>query len=101
MINKPVKNVDGKIVGFINNNQMLCKKVVKSKHFMRVLNGWGLDKAIIDAGGFDEVRILDTENNVCYSSKREDWIMHGIKKDFGHGEQLILPVKWHKLTYRN
>lgn len=94
----PVHNISGKVVGHIKDG-VLMKRVYKSKHFMRVLNGYGMDKAIF-AHDFDEVKILDKESDILYVSRREDWEEHGIRKNFGHGEQIILPLRWHEVRSR-
>lgn len=96
---KDVRNVDGKVVGQIKDG-VLMKRVFKKKHFMRVLNGWGLDLKILYEEGFDIVKILDKDEDICYVSKKEDWLNHGIKKNFGYGEQIILPVRWHEIKHR-
>lgn len=98
-LSQDVRNVDGKIVGFIKGG-VLHKKVFKKKHFMRNLNGWGWDKKIIDDGGFDEVKILDKDDDVLYVSRRDDWIKHGIHKNFGYGDQIILPLRHHEIRHR-
>lgn len=67
---------------------------------MKILNGWGWDKKIIDDGGFTEVRILDKDEDVMYISTRDKWLTHGIVKNFGHGEQIILPLRHHEVRNR-
>ena len=97
---KVIRNVDGKEIGFIADNGSLCKKVKRSRHFMRELNGWGYDTRIIEGEEFDEVKILDIETDTVYVSKKEDWLNHGIRKNFGYGDQIILPLKWHEVRDR-
>lgn len=93
-----VRNVDGKVVGNIVDG-VLQKKVRRSKHFMRVLNGWGMDTDIFKHD-FNEVKILDTENETLYVSKRDDWLTHGIRKNFGYGHQIILPLRFHEVRHK-
>lgn len=94
-----VRNVDGKVIGFIKDG-VLCKRVFKKKHFMKVLNGWGLDKKIFNDHDFKEVKILDKDDDVMYVSQRSDWLEHGIRKNFGYGEQIILPLRHHEMRHR-
>lgn len=94
-----VRNIDGKVVGFIQNG-VLCKKVFKKKHFMRVLNGWGWDKHIIEGNEFIEVKILDKDDDIMYISQKSDWLTHGIRKNFGYGDQIILPLRHHEIRHR-
>lgn len=96
---KDVRNVDGKVVGFILDGA-LCKKVFKKKHFMRVLNGWGFDKKIIEENEFAEVKILDKDEDIMYVSQKDDWLTHGIRKNFGYGDQIILPLRHHEMRHR-
>lgn len=93
-----IRNNTGQVVGNIING-VFYKRVFRSKHFMRILNGWGTDKDIFDRN-FKEVKIMDKENDIVYVSKKEDWIHHGIRKNFGYGEQIILPLKWHEVRHR-
>lgn len=93
---KPVKNNQGKEVGFISDGTVLCKKVQKSKHFMKIYGAWAWDKQIFDEE-FRDVKIWDTESDTMYISTKEDWLLHGIEKDFGHGMQIFLPVEFHEV----
>ena len=96
MPSSDVRNVDGKVVGQIIGDA-LCKRVFRKKHFMKVLNGWGMDTKIFQEHQFKIVKILDKDDNLGYVSKREDWLEHGITKNFGYGEQIILPLRWHEV----
>jgi hypothetical protein len=96
---KDVRNIDGKIVGHITD-RILRKKVKASKHLMKVLNGYGWDTRILEED-FDEVQILDTENEIMYVSRKEDWLTHGIRKNFNHGDQIILPLRHHEARHKN
>lgn len=87
---KEVFNNAGKVVGFILNGA-LCKKVKRSKHYHRILNSWGVDKSIL-AEDFEIVKILETESDQLYVAPKSLWLEKGIRKNFGYGEQVFLPL---------
>lgn len=85
-----IRNTQGKVIGNLENG-VLSKRVLKSKHFHRVLNSWGMDERIF-TNDFDSVRIYDKENKVTYVAPKSLWLTKGIKKNFGYGQQIFLPI---------
>lgn len=96
---KDLRNARGQIIGFISEG-VLCKKVKGSIHKMRIIDGYAMDKRILDNEDFTEVRILDTETDTIYASTKERWLEHGVQKNFGHGDQIILPMKYCEVISR-
>lgn len=68
---------------------------------MKVIDGYAMDKRIIDEEDFTEVKILDTETDTMYVSSKEVWQEHGVLKNFGHGDQIILPMKYCEIISKN
>lgn len=68
---------------------------------MRKIPGWAFDKQIIEENDFDRVLILDKDENLMYVSQKEDWLTHGVHKNFGYGDQIILPLKYHEVKNVN
>jgi hypothetical protein len=89
------------LVGNIVGNTIY--RNVDSRHFMRILDGYGMQEP-----AFQEL----IENNVKWVVERvdptgdmwrssiSDWIEHGKVMDYGHGKQRFLSMKymkkWHK-----
>ena len=85
-------NIKGKVIGKIFKRDLLG-----SKHRMRVIPGWGIDVAIITeliSKSVQTVEITDMETKTKYTTRLCDFLLHGVLKDFGYGEQRILPDKW-------
>lgn len=70
------------------------KEVKKSKHLMRNMNGYGLDKSIVEAlslEGCKEIRILDTDSQVVHSVAFATFKEKGVSIDYV-GLQVCLPL---------
>lgn len=69
------------------------KVVSKKRHFMRVLNSWGIDKRALDELGDDvEIQILAKDEKIIYTATAKQFREDGIQKNYGHGEQIFLRV---------
>ena len=93
--NIPFRNPGGKIIGRISENAF-CRKVKKSQHLFRKWNAWGIDKAVVESLVRDEIpRILihDKEEKIDYEVSVKDFAEKGIEGEFGHGEQIFLPLE--------
>lgn len=67
-----------------------------SKHLLRILDAWGIDKKILDQLKKDdclEVRILDHDDMIVYRAPISVFDEHGVEKNFV-GRQVFLPRKW-------
>lgn len=85
-------NIKGKVIG-----KIFRRDLMGSKHRMRIIPGWGMDVTIIaelESRGVEAVEVLDTETKTLYLTKLANFANHGVLKDFGYGEQRILPDKW-------
>lgn len=96
---KDLRNNKGQMIGFILEG-VLCKKVKGSIHKMKIIDGYAIDKRILEDEVFTEVKILDTETDTMYVSSKEAWQEHGVLKNFGHGDQIILPMKYCEIRNR-
>lgn len=70
---------------------------VESKHFMRLLQGYGIQEVafqeFIEKGGkYIIEKVLPT--NDMWKSKKEDWLAHGKVMDYGWGKQRFLSLKY-------
>lgn len=87
------KNNRGKIAGKLEGG-VFYKTVKRSKHFMRMYNGWGIDDSIVvqlEKEGCEQVEIYDSEDRVYYSVPFAIFKSNGIKGNFDT-PQTFLPV---------
>jgi len=95
------KNKENKTVGEIRGKEYRSLRV-GSKHKMRIYGGsWGIDKSILDSlvsKKCESIRIADSETKEIFSVTVEKFAEKGIKADYGHGEQVFLPVKYFEVT---
>jgi len=82
------------LVGELHEDKSFHKEV-KSSHFMRVCQGYGIQENVIEKlveVGVEKV-ILHTSDGGKLSSKLSDWLEPDIRvMDFGAGKQRFLPV---------
>lgn len=70
---------------------------VSDKHFMRVVNGYGiqeisLEKAI--AMGVKKIVLNVINTQMSWEASVDDWLKHGKVKDYGNGKQRFLSMKY-------
>jgi hypothetical protein len=90
------KNQLGRMIGKTSDG-IFSKKVKKSKHLLRKWDAWGIDKALLDTlvkEGIQDIVIRETEENINYSISVKDFAEKGIQADFGHSEQIFLPIAY-------
>ena len=91
MIIKYKDKVIGKLV-----DGVFTKNVKRSRHFMKIFNGWGIQSSVFD--GIElrckEIVINDTESNLIYKTNIKTYRERGILKDMGHGMQIFLDEKY-------
>lgn len=86
---KAYHNSRGNRIGVLHDDGVFRKVVVKEKHWFKKLNGWGIDKAVLDdLPKGTQIRIKD-DKGVIWSTDRETFLT-GITVDFDHGEQIVL-----------
>ncbi|MEW6770083.1 MAG: hypothetical protein AB1330_01640 [Bacillota bacterium] len=99
-IEKVVLSIDGaeKTVGFIDHEQRcFTSSRQRSKHFHRKLNAWGVDADVLlqlGVRGVKDICIYDAENGLMYRTGLATFLERGIVRDFGHGSQRFLPLKY-------
>ena len=74
-------------------------KKVESKHFMRVIGGYGLQYdafACFEEEGIETIEVLESHTKNIWVSKRQDWFEHGKIADYGRGKQIFLSLKFMK-----
>lgn len=72
-------------------------KTVESKHFMRVVGGYGFQYdafACFEAEGIKAIEILEHHTGITWQSKPGDWFAHGAIADYGRGKQIFLSLKY-------
>jgi hypothetical protein len=87
-------NQKGKRIGTVSGDTY-SKKVKKSKHLLRILNAWGIDKEVVDhlaRSGVTKVLIHESEEKIDYFVPLSEFIEKGILRDFGHSPQVFLPI---------
>jgi len=79
---------------------VLKKKVKRSKHFFRVANAWGVDRATLEEAmvkGVECVELYDEETGDTYSASVDDFLRWGWVLDLGYGSQIFLrETRWRK-----
>ena len=81
----------GEVIG-----KTLVRKV-NSNHFFRVCNGYGIQENAFEKAvemGIKHITLLVDSTDVSWSSTVKDWIEHGAVKDYGHGKQRFLSMKY-------
>ena len=67
------------------------KNVQKSKHWMRMFNGYGIQREALDQIKTSCDTIVITDENESRSVSFADWIQHNTFRDYGHGVQYFYP----------
>ena len=84
-----------KIIGNLEDG-VFTKNVKRSKHFMKIFNGWGIQSSVFNGieSRCKEIVINDIESNLIYKTNTKIYREHGILKDMGHGMQIFLDEKY-------
>lgn len=85
-------------VGEVIGTAVIIEKNSK-KHFMRVVDGYGIQKeaiTLLDEAGVKEVRIHETDTGLYWKSDLSDWRLFGRLADYGNGKQWFLSMKYMK-----
>jgi len=89
-------NNKGKICGYVLDDNIYRKKVVSTKHKMKIFDAYGIDMKIVNtliSEEVKEIRILETDTNTILSVDIDVFNEHAIIKDFD-GKQMFLPIKY-------
>lgn len=77
-------------------------KTVESKHFMRVVGGYGLQYdafSDFEAKGITSIHVYERHTGNVWMAKIPDWKEHGHIADYGRGKQIFLSLKY--MTRKN
>ena len=95
MIQKTFYNDKGYEIGLFDCG-VFKKRIHGSKHILRMLDALGIDTKVVNELGKEgcyEIRAKDVENDVVYKIAYNDFIEHGIEKNF-ETPQIFCPRKY-------
>jgi hypothetical protein len=94
-LNKKFTNSSGQMIGWLDEEGIFRKRVRRSRHLLKVMNAWGIDKAVVDeiADTCKQIRIFDADSDMVYSCDMETFKTLGVMRDFV-GQQVFLPLKY-------
>lgn len=90
------KNKKGQAVGELKEDGVFRKRVDSTKHYMKIMSGYGLDKSILDSLQEKEcvkIKIMEDDKKV-YEIALPDFLNHAVERDFGHGKQMFCSLKF-------
>ena len=93
---QPIYRSDGKVIGHVEESTYM-KQAIADKHMMKTPRGWGSDIDALDQAlqyGASQMEIHDTKTRIVYRCSIEEFFAKGVPRDFGYGEQLILPLRY-------
>lgn len=93
MVDTPVGQ---RTVGHVEEG-VFRKQVRKGEHLLRILDAWGFQAELLPqlrAEGVMRVEVYDAEEGVTYAVALDVIEARGVRRDFGHGEQVFLPRKF-------
>lgn len=87
--------------------QVLCGEIagtslfrwVKPEHFMRVLQGYGIQEVAFQKICEEELKMIilkEEHTGLNWEAPVEIWKLHGKVMDYGHGKQRFLSLKYMK-----
>ena len=93
---QPIYRSDGKVIGLVEE-KTFKKQAIAERHMMRTPRGWGSDIHALDQAlqyGASQMEIHDSQTGIVYRCSIEEFFAKGVPRDFGYGEQLILPLRY-------
>lgn len=87
------RNSNNKVIGEERGDTYFSNRK-GSKHLMRIMDAWGIDKNVLDSIKATRISITDTETKKTYSISKDEFIAHGVKRNFGFGEQVFTSRKF-------
>lgn len=80
-------NSSGKVIGTLKDN-VLRKKVLRSKHLFRKLNAWGIQNDLLQQLPDDcKIEILEKEDKTLYTTSAKFFRDNAVYLDLKHGLQ--------------
>ena len=71
------------------------KQVNSTKHKLRVINGYGIDKDVVTRLAeleCHEIRIKERDTERIYTISFDDFVRGAVERNLGHSPQLFIPV---------
>jgi len=97
-----------KVVGriqYIHDRAVFSKEVKESEHLFRNFNAWGFQEEILSKLSNKDVTdifVKEIEKVITYKTSLTTLLKKGIRKDYGHGIQIFLPIKfWTEIKAAN
>lgn len=94
-MDKVFNNSKGQVIGHLKNGNY-SKSVVSTKHLMKMFNGYGIDKHIVDQLkdlGCKKITIEEKDTGIVYTCSFEMFLEHCITKNFD-GMQCFIPKRY-------
>lgn len=88
-------NKKGKLCGWLSTG-IYRKRVDSTKHRLRVMNAYGIDKAIVDelkTLECKEIRICETDTGTVFKIGFDKFCAFGVSRTLD-GEQIFLPIHY-------
>lgn len=95
-----VRNGKNKVCGEIEGDT-LKKRVKFSKHYFYKFDGWSWDARILESAKKKKVQFVEIneiESGTKFRAVLSDFWKFGIPFDFGHSEQICLPLNFWEIV---
>lgn len=83
-----------KLAGFIEGDTFTSVRY-KTKHLFRKIGAWGFDESLLlqlQDRGVVWIVVSEQEEEVNYKMLLSEVMTSGVKRNYGHGEQLFVPL---------
>ncbi len=84
------------LCGYVNDDTFI-RHVNSKKHFMKIVDGYGIQETAFDELRKREIKnilIEEEDTKTSWTSKVDDWKNNGKVADYGNGEQRFLSMKY-------
>ena len=91
-----LRSQDGRVVATLDGDT-LRKRVVESKHMLRVPPAWCIDRVVVEesvAGGATRIEILATDTGITYRVSMAEFLAKAKVLNRFHNDQLMLPIRY-------
>lgn len=93
----PAKKKDVLVGVYDSESNTLILRKDKAKHFMRVVDGYGMQEDVYERARKKNCYVLIKEKGgATYQSHITGWAMNGKSADYGNGKQKFLSLKYMK-----
>lgn len=91
-------NGEVRLIGYLEDDQILYCYRRGTRHIYRKYNAWGIDLRVLTSltgGGLKEIVVCDTETNFNYRASTKTFKEHGIVINHKpHRKQILLPLSY-------